>query len=100
MGHVLYNAVTSSGDGVPAMFGEIAFLLGLPLNGDVNCPEELFADLFSASSLKGTKYSSFNPFGNIINDGIYELLELYFRMLAHNAEREYYGTDGMNKILH
>ena len=100
IGHVLYNAVTGGGDAVPDLFGEIAFLLGLPLNEDINCPEELFADLFSASALKGTKYASFNPFGNIIDAGIYELLELYFRMLAHNTERDYYGTSGMNNVLH
>lgn len=100
LGHVLYNAVTEGRGVLPEYFGEITFLLGLSLKNDLNCPEELFADLFSASALKGTRYSSFNPFGNIIEDGLYELLELYFRMLAQNAERDYYGTPGMNNILH
>lgn len=98
MGHILYNAVTNGGDEIPAMFDKIAFLLGLPLNIDINCPEELFADLFSAASLRGTKYSCFNPFDNIPDNGTYELLELYFRMLAQNAERDYYGTAGLNVI--
>lgn len=100
LGHVLYNAVTGGGNGMPAFFGEIAFLLGFPLNDDIICPDELFADLFSASALKGTKYSPFNPFGSVMDPGIYELLELYFRMLAHNAERDQYGTSAADNILH
>lgn len=99
IGHILYNAVTGSMDAIPAMFGEIAFLLGLPLNDDTNRPEELFANLFSAASLKETKYSSFNPLGNMLNDSIYELLELYFSMLAYNVRRNYYNTAGIS-ILH
>jgi hypothetical protein len=100
MGHILYNAVTGGGEAVPELLGEIAFLLGLPLYEDIICPEELFADLFSAISLRGTKYAPFNPFEKVLDDGICGLLELYFGMLARNAGRGYYETAGIMDALH
>lgn len=99
-GHMLYNAVTGGGEVLPELFGEIAFLLGLSLKEDVNCPEELFADLFSAVTLNGTAYSHFNPYGKSFSKEIYELLELYFRMLAGNAQRDLYGNTGISGMLH
>ncbi len=100
MGHVLYNSVTGGGDKIPELFGEIAFLLGLPLYEEINYPEELFADLFSAVSLRGTEYSSFNPFEKVLDKDICKLLELYFGMLAHNAGRGCYDITGIGNLLH
>ena len=100
MGHVLYSSVTGGGDKMPELFGEIAFLLGFPLYEEINNPEELFADLFSAISLRGTEYSSFNPFEKVLDKDICKLLELYFGMLAHNAGRGYYDIAGIDNLLH
>lgn len=98
LGHVLYNAVVSGPDTVPELFEDIAFILGVPLSGDITYAEELFADLFSATTLNGTGYSAHNPFAGVLRQEVYELLELYFRMLAGKADR--YGIYPAAGLLH
>jgi hypothetical protein len=99
LGHILYNAATV-GSGMPEMFGEIAFLLGMPQIENKIKPEELFADIFSACAIHNTKYSDYNPFKKILSDEYIELLEIYFRMLANRVDWESSRVVNMTSVLH
>jgi len=88
IGHILYNEITCGGNTVPEMFREIAESLGLPFADDDNRLSELFADIFSASSLNKTRYCAYNPFNTALNGKMLELFELYFRMLTYRMNRQ------------
>lgn len=85
LGHVLYNTITERTGRTPHMFKELALAAGLsPAPGesalqlDENRLQEIFADLFSAAAMQGTKYWERNPYRIVLCDALLELLEVYF----------------------
>jgi hypothetical protein len=100
LGHILYNAATSGGNRMPEMFGEIAFLLGMPQIENKIKPEELFADIFSGCAIHNTKYSDYNPFKKVLSEKYIELLEIYFKMLANRVDWESSRVVNTATLLH
>ena len=100
LGHVLYNDIEDRGARGPFLFYELAKLMGFSSLMDEDGIQELFADVFSAATLHGTRYSEFNPYKGLLTGEIMGLLALYFKMLADRIDPGNLGWGEGKAVLH
>lgn len=85
IGHILYNSITKGSNKVPESFKQLAVSIGLPFFNNEDRLSELFADIFSACTINNSRYAYYNPFKAVLPDKVLQVFELYFKMLAYQA---------------